>query len=141
MNSLRAEAAALEEERLRELASRPNTTVYRAQHDDVDEAWKVATLRPVIERLTARVKAFGDDVSDFTVRKECLDDEEILAFQRRHPNMYWMLTDRKMVADANFVKIMHDFVRVRQRVERGDIGSQEADALATEAVLSVTRGA
>ena len=35
-----------------------------------------------MEMLTKRVLAAGDDVVDFKLRKQCLEDSEVLAFQR-----------------------------------------------------------
>lgn len=140
MDALCTEVGAFEDERLRELASRPNTTVYTPKHDFVHEPWRAERLRPLLERIAARVCTFDESVCDFAVRKACLEDPDVRSFQRQHPKLYWLVTDRKMVTDANFQKILGGFLAVRDRVECGEVAEgHEADALATQAVVAVTR--
>ena len=91
----------------------------------------------MLEPLASRVAAFGDDVDDFTLRKTCLDDPETLAFQRRHPKLYWMVTDRKLIKEDKFRNAVKGLLTVRERVEVGDVSDEhEADAMATRTVLA-----
>lgn len=134
------DARAYHREHLERLASRPNTTVFAPEHEFTHDAWKVARLRPVLEGLAARVAAFDADVSDFAVRKQCLDDPEVLAFQRQHPKFYWLLTDRKLVRDETFRGVVAGFLQVRERVESGEVpDGHEADALATRGVMAALK--
>jgi hypothetical protein len=134
---LPSQVGAYEEARLRELSQRPNTTVLKVEHDHKHAAWPVAKLRPVLERLAARVVSFDDSVSDFTVRKTCLEDPEILAFKRDHLNFFMMLTDRKMVKEARFRNAVKSLLAVREQVERGQVSEgNDADAMATRSVLA-----
>ena len=73
MSGIENDVAAYQKERLRELASRPNTTVLDVQHDHHHDPWTVARLRPLLERLTGRVISTPDDVPDFVLRKQCAE--------------------------------------------------------------------
>ena len=134
---LPSQVGAYEEERLRALAQKPNTTVLKVEHDHKHAVWPVAKLRPLLERLAERVTTFDESVSDFTVRKTCLDDPEILAFKRDHLNLFMMVTDRKMVREDRFRNAVKALLAVREQVEKGEAEEgQDADARATRAVLA-----
>ena len=140
---LKTQVGTYEAERLERLAQEKNTSVYKVKHDKLHEPWPVNRLRPVLERLAARVVSFGDDVDDFTVRKTCIDeDKEVLAFQRDHTQLYWLLTDRKMVKEERFRNAMKGLLQIREKVEAGDVDDSgegegsEADAMATRTVLA-----
>lgn len=135
--NLRTDVGAYQDAKLRALAADPTKTVLTVEHDFVNEPWRVERLRPLLESLAARVAAFGDDVDDFKVRKTCLDDPEVLAFQRQHPKLYWLLTDRKMVRDARFRGAVTGLLHVRSKVENGEVEEgRDADAMATKSVLA-----
>ena len=131
-----SDIAAYQKERLRELASRPNTTVLDVEHDHHHDPWPVSRLRPVLERLTARVLSTPEDVSDFVLRKQCLEDEEVLAFQRNHPKFYWLLTDRKIMREPKHRDAITGMLYIRGEVEKGNVANgHEADAMATRTVI------
>lgn len=134
------EIEALEEERLNELSKRPNTTVLKVTHDFQHEPWSIERVHRVLDRIARRVHAFGDDVDDFVVRKTCLDDAEILAFQRCHPHLYTLTTDRKLIADPRFFKAVVGLLQVRQLMDDGKVTRKDADALATRSVLATLGG-
>ena len=137
MENLESEVGAYERKRLEELAERPNTTVLTVEHDFINEPWPVSRLRPLLEALAKRVSEFPDDASEFTVRKQCLDDPEVLAFQRMHPKLYYMVTDRKLIREDKFRSAVNSLLHVRAKVERGEVSEgQEADGLATRSVLA-----
>ena len=129
---------AFETERLRQLSEKKNTTVLTVQHDFVHDPWPEPRLRGVMEPLVARVLAFDPSVSDFAVRKACIADApEVLAFQRRHPKMYWMLTDRAVMRDERSRKAITGMLYVRKQVETGAVAEgHDADAMATKTVLA-----
>lgn len=131
------EVQAFENERLRTLSEKKNTTVLTVQHDFINEPWSETRLRGVMEPLVARVLAFSNDVCDFKLRKACLDDSETLAFQRQHPKMYWLLTDRKIMGDERSRKALTGMLYVRKQIEAGTVTEgQDADAMATKTVLA-----
>ena len=135
--NLASDVNAYEKKRLEELSERPNTTVLTVEHDFVNEPWPVSRLRPLLERLAKRVTEFPDETDDFVVRKTCLDDPEVLEFQRMHPKLYWMLTDRKLVKEEKFRNAVNGLLLVRRKVEVGEVESgQEADGMATQTVLA-----
>lgn len=135
--NLDTDVNAYEKQRLEELSQRPNTTVLTVEHDFVNEPWPVSRLRPLLERLAKRVTEFSDETDDFVVRKTCLDDPEVLEFQRMHPKLYWMLTDRKLVKEEKFRNAVNGLLLVRRKVEVGEVESgQEADGMATQTVLA-----
>lgn len=136
-----SEVGAYQQERLRELSQRPNTSVLQVEYDAVRDPWPVARLRPVMEGLVARVLAFDDATSDFAVRKACLDDPETLEFQRAHPKLYWSLTDRAQMRQKKARDAVAAMLRVRERVEKGEVTDEhEADALATRTVMAALQG-
>jgi hypothetical protein len=138
MSTLRSEVNAFEKERLQKLSEEKNTTVLTPDHDFKHTAWKAERLRPLLERIATRVTTeFSEGDDDFHVRKTCLDDPETLAFQREHPKLYWMLTDRAMVKDGRFQEALGGMLSVREKVDSGQVcEGQEADALATTSVVS-----
>ena len=120
---------------LEELAKRPGTVVYDVEHDSVTDPWPVVRLRAVFRSIAERVSTFSADADDFAVRKGCLDCSEILAFQRQHPRLYWILTDRTLASTPMYQDAMRRMLEVRDKVERGVVTSaKEADALATREV-------
>tara|TARA_B110001452_G_C15229624_1_gene426009 strand:- start:1658 stop:2080 length:423 start_codon:yes stop_codon:yes gene_type:complete len=132
-----SEVKAFENERLRKLSEKKNTTVLTVEHDFINDPWPEPRLRNVMEPLVARVLTFDDSVSDFTLRKTCMDDSEVLEFQRQHPKMYWMLTDRKIMSDERSRKAITGMLYVRKQVESGAVTEgHDADAMATKTVLA-----
>jgi hypothetical protein len=137
-----SEMHAFNRARLERLAARPNTTVLDVAHDVVAEPWAAARLRPVMERVVGAALAHGDDVDDFAVRKAGLADPEALAFQRRHPQLYWLLTDRRAMREPRLRGVVTQLLGLRDRVERGELADgPDADALATQTVVGALGGA
>ena len=123
------------QERLRELSQKPNTTVLTVQHDATNDPWPAARLRAVMERITARVLA-APEGDAFALRKQLLDDAEVLAFQRQHPKFYWLLTDRAVMREKKSRDAVTGMLFVRDEIERGRVAEgHEADAMATRTVL------
>ena len=77
---MQTEVQAFENERLQKLSEKKNTTVLTVQHDFINDPWPEKRLRDVMEPLVARVLAFDASVSDFALRKACMEDPEVLAF-------------------------------------------------------------
>ena len=122
--------------RMEGIAARPNTTVLTPSYESTHAPWSAERLRGVVRTLRERVASFPDDAHDFHVRKQCLEDCDILAFQRRHPKLYYVLTDRTLSGDARYRRIIDDLVEVRARVERGELADgATASAAATDAVV------
>ena len=122
---------------LRDKANQPNTTVYETTYTSTHTPWTSATLRPLLERLATRVTAFAPDVDDFVVRKTCLDDPEVCRFQKAHPKLYWMVTDRAVICKPENRQAISALVELRAKVERGELrDGEEANAAATQAVLA-----
>lgn len=126
-----------EDEFARELSERPNSTVYKTVYDSTKEPWRGSEARRVAEHIASRTTTFGDDVSDFALRKTVLaESDDILAFQRQHPKMYHLLTDRKMVADTRFRSALSAMLCIRDKVDSGSMkDGKEADALATSGIM------
>jgi hypothetical protein len=137
MSSIESEVGAYEKERLDKLSQQPNTTVFKTEYDSIHDPWEAKRLRGVAERVAKRVTEFGEDVSDFKVRKTCLEDEDVLNFQRQHPKLFWLLTDREMVKDTRFRQALGAMFNVKEKVENGEIEEgRDADALATSSIVS-----
>ena len=136
MSGIENDVAAYQKERLRELASRPNTTVLDVEHDHHHDPWPVSRLRPLLERLAGRVLSTPDDVSDFVLRKQCLEDSEALEFQRNHPQFYWLLTDRTIMREQKHRDAITGMLLILGEVEKGNVShGQEADGMATRTVI------
>lgn len=136
-SSLSQQVGAYEKERLEALAAKPNTTVFTVKHDSVAEPWKVERVRRVLTTIAQRVTKFDDSVDDFVVRKTCMDeDSEVLAFQRQHPKMFWLVTDRQLMRQEKYRNALGGLLSVRDQVEAGRLtDGQEADATATSTVV------
>jgi len=131
----------LQEAHLRELADRPNTTVYTVKHDRVADPWPAARLRTVMEGLVAKALAYDDAVCDFRVRKELIAEPEVLAFYRAHPKMFYMITDRAVMREPRFRSAITGMLFVRDEVERGAVADgRDADAMATRTVMTALTG-
>lgn len=136
MGDLPTTVGAYEKERLEELSNQPNTTVYSVKHDATHDPWRPKRLKRVIERISTRVREFSSDVDDFTLRKRCLDDGEILAFQRDHPKTYYMLTDRSLSKNPKAHAAVVAMLGIHSQLRNGELSEQEADAAATSAVVN-----
>ena len=138
-----SDVSAFQEQKLKELADKPNTTVFTVKHDQVNTAWKAKRVSDVLESIASRIQSEFTDTSkfsDFYVRKKCLEDEEVLSFQRQHPKLYWMVTDREKMKDAKYRAAVSALLEVRRRVERGDVkDGEEADAAATRTVIDALK--
>ena len=136
--NLPANMEAMHDAKLRELAARPNTTVYKPTFDHLHEPWRVARLRPVLERLMTRVYEFSEDATDDDVRVGCVhEDAEMEAFRKDHPKMYTLLTDRKVMSQQSSRDAIQSMLLVREQVEKGTVAEgRDADALATKQVVT-----
>lgn len=128
----------MQKQHLENLASRPNTTVMTVEHDVKNDPWPVSRLRPVMESIMRGVtQKEEEDITDFALRKRMLEDPETLAFQRQHPQLYWVLTDRAVMREQKSRDAITALLRLRTQVERGEIpNGHEADAAATNAVMT-----
>ena len=137
MSPIASEVGAYEKERLDKLSQQPNTTVFKTEYDSRHEPWEAKRLRRLAEKVAKRVTEFEGDVSDFKIRKACMEDEEVLNFQRQHPKLFWLLTDRKMVKDKRFQQALGAMLTVKEKVENGDVQEgRDADALATSSIVA-----
>ena len=123
---------------LEDLADRPNTKVYDVKFDSEREAWPADKLRASLERLMSTFRAIPEDVDPFRARKQCLEDPQILEFQRAHPRVFWMCTDRAVNGTEEFRKILSAFLALREKVDaKAIVDDNEANALATKAVMQI----
>lgn len=130
---------------LRQLSERPNTTVLTVEHDVKNDPWSAARLRTVMESITTRTLATPAEVNDFALRKKLLSEDvyggvpasEVLSFQRQHPKMYWLLTDRTIMCDKKSREVITGMLFIRDEIERGNVAEgEEADAMATRTVIT-----
>lgn len=136
--NLSSEVEAVHAERLRELSERPNTEVLTVEHDATHDPWPPRRLRNVMESITQRaVSTPREAEDDVRLRKRLLDeDPEVLAFQRHHPKLYYVVTDRTLMADPRYRNAIKSMLHIRDEVARGTVGEgQEADAMATSAIV------
>lgn len=133
---IQSQAAAMHEEQLRRLADRSDTVVYKPTYASVHEPWKATDARRVAEYIASKTSSFGEETSDFALRKALLEEEEVLKFQRCHPKLYYMLTDRQMVGEPRFRQALGAMLSVRDKVDEGSVGEDEANAMATSGVLA-----
>ena len=50
-----ADVAAYQEEKLKKLAEKPNTTVFTVKHDHIAQAWPVKRVRAVVETIAKKM--------------------------------------------------------------------------------------
>ena len=65
-----------------------------------------------------------------------LEEEEVLHFQRCHPKLYYILTDRKVVGEPRFRQALGAMLSVRDKVDAGEVEGKEADAMATSGIVA-----
>ena len=136
-NKLQGEVTAFQKERIDELKQQNHTSIYETKHDFKHEPWKATTLRPLMEQLATTVTNFGDEVSDFKVRKECLKNKDFLNFQRDHPQLYYLMTDRKMLRDDRFRQAFSSMLEVREQIDSGNMSDgTEADGMIMSGIVS-----
>ena len=106
-------------------------------HDAVHEPWKVRDLTPVFEDIARRIFSdFSAETPDFVVRKTLLQDPTVLRFQRHHPQLYYTLTDRKLMRDPKYRGTLAHMLRVRAEIEAGRVPSDErGDALGMQTIV------
>ena len=122
------------------IANNPNAVVLQTRYDHVRDPWPIEKVRAVVKRiddLRGDVDP-GEDV--FAFRKACIKEEDILEFQRRHPKMFYMLTDLEKMQVPRYRNAISALIEVRGGVERGAIASGEADAAATRVVMENLSG-
>ena len=137
MATLPTEFGEFAREQLETLSERPNTTVYEATHDQVAEPWASGRVSSIMESIAARATTYDPSVHPFRMRKALIEDPETLAFQRQHPRIFDMLTDREMLGDPRFRNAIKAMLHVRREVEAGRVAEgQEAEGLASRGVLA-----
>ena len=140
---MNANMGAYGEEHLEKLASKPNTTVFKATYDEERDAWSVARLKPVIEKIAAKTLSIKDESDQFRIRKRVLDeldDTEVRDFQRTHSELFWTLTDPTLMQDETYRSAVTAMISVRCQVENGTIpAGKAADAAATQAIMAALR--
>ena len=138
-----ADVAAYQTEKLKKLAEKPNTTVFTVKHDQVTTAWPSKRVKSAVETIARKIHAEFTDTekfSDFCVRKECMKDPEVLAFQRQHPKLYWMVTDREKMKEQKYRDVVGAMIELRHRVESGQVkDGEEADATATRVITDALK--
>jgi hypothetical protein len=130
-----------QKEHLEMLSARPNTTVMTPEFTGVHEAWSADTVKRVLLKISKIVKRLLEEtpnIDNFRLRKMCiLEDEEILSFQRTHPNFFDIVTDMKMVQDPSYFRGVQAMLSVREKVDNGTVSEgADADAMAASAVMA-----
>lgn len=137
-----AQMAALGRAQLERLAARPNTTVFETKHTDVQPPWPAERIEAALRTLEARARDEAQPTDDLVYRKACVQDPELDAFERRHPQLFWMATDRKQVQNGQARTIIQGMLALRRQVDDGTLqDGPEADALATRLVMKVLTNA
>ena len=115
----------------------PRAEIYEVTHDRVQEPWESRRLERIFNKIVTKVFEFEESTNDFTVRKTLLEDADILEFQRGHPRLYYVLTDRKLLREEKYKNVLKNMLLLRQRVERESLASDErTDAMATNVIIS-----
>lgn len=125
------------EARMQDLADQPNTTVLKTEYDIRHEPWKSTRLRSVLEKIVKAVMDSSPDEDGFRLRKRLMtEDNEVLQFQRHHPQMYWAVTDRRLMEQEKYRNAVTAMLLVKEKVERGEVAANhEADGMATSAIV------
>lgn len=134
----RSELEALRRGHLQALASRPNTTVLDVTHDHVNTAWTASRVRRVITVVAEHMATCPREMCDFDLRKSCIRlSSETQAFQRQHPQLFWTITDREIMAKPNSKLALEAMLKLRDDVDMGVLTDEnEANAMATREVMN-----
>ena len=127
--------AALEKQRLEELAARPNTQVLQVTHDFVKEPWPAERIVRVTNKIIETSLA-SNIKEDFDLRKELLKNTDIKKFQYDHPRLFWTLSDRKLMKEPKYRRAVQAMLNVHAMVETGVVEKGDvSNAVATQAVM------
>lgn len=145
MENIRSHVSMLNEERMRALAQRPNTSVYTVQHTSTHTPWKAERVRRVAHKIVefaqsshSQSSTTGDLRNDEHIRQndeQLLADTEVAEFKLAHPNLFSMLVNHHMISDTRFHEAFETLLRVREDVESGRISELEADSRATASLM------
>lgn len=115
----------------------PRAEVLEVTYDATHQPWKATELTTVFEDIVRRIfDDFCEDEADFVVRKSLLKDPTILRFQRAHPKLYYVLTDRALMRQDKYRATLGHMLRVRADIEGGRLPDDErGDAAATQAIV------
>ena len=67
--------------------------------------------------MAQRVTGFAEDVSDFGP-EDMHSGQGGARFQRDHPQLFWLLTDRKMVRDRRLQQALGAMLTVKEKVRK-----------------------
>ena len=113
----------------------PNAEIYEVKHDRIQEPWKVDRLQKIFKKIVTRVLEFDESTNDFVIRKTLLQDADILEFQRGHPRLYYVLTDRNVITQEKYAKLVNKMLLLRQSMD-GSPPDERVDAMATNLIVS-----
>jgi len=116
----------------------PRAEVMEVTHEFKHEPWKAYDLTVIFDDIVRRIFSdFHPDQADFVVRKSLLQTPSILCFQRDHPRLYYVVTDRSLMANATYRSTLSQMLRVRKEIEAGRLPDDErGEAAGVEAIVS-----
>ena len=137
LKNMDSEVCSLKQEHLSRLASQPNTDVLKVEYDSHHQPWKANNVKHISNLIYKYSNSEETRNMDaFKFRKHCLNDTTILDFQRKHPKMFWVLTDRELMKNTKYQKAISELIDLRSRIDNKTLtDGQEADALATKVVM------
>ena len=121
------------DEQLREFAGQPNVTVMQPTHDIVYVPLSASIVDDCVDKLIAITKSAENESE---IRKQVKKDAHLLNFTEKYTTFYNKLTDREFVDDSDHVDTIRELIRLHGKVERGEVTSQNAQALCSDIALA-----
>ena len=122
------------DDKLQELAEKPNTIVMTPTHDTVFEPWpaaRVASMLDMISTITKRMKSqSSEEIQDY-----CKSHPDMHEFSEKYQVMFKKITDPLFVQDDENLKVMKKLVLLKAAVDNNLTTSEQAQAEAADLAL------
>ena len=120
------------EQKLKELASQPNTTVMQPTYDTIFEPWPAARVHEVMDQLAAVTIKYN---SVDKVREECSKNQSFVEFSQKYKVMYDKMTTPLFVKDSENIKVLKKLILLKAAVDQNITSQEDAQAQASDIAL------
>jgi hypothetical protein len=122
------------------LAKNPKNIVYDVKFGEVREPTKARDARTVLSKISSLLESLPNDLDDKEVVKTLNREDDVREFGESHPNLFSLASNRDLMRDEKKRNAIISMLEVREKVERGEMDQNEANALVTKMVVSCLQG-
>lgn len=133
MDGMKKSFAYFTDEKLKELAQNPNTTVMVPDHKIKFTPLPSDKVNSAVDRIVDIVKLHGDDYEK--VGEIVFSDFELGEFAGKYTHMFKKLTEPSFIKDQQNVQVVKQLIRLWSETETHQIDAQAAQAEASDIAL------